>query len=322
MRAVVWGRRVTAAAALALALGACLREPPEPLRVGTNPWPGYEPLHLARDLKLAPGLDWQLRELPSASAALAAFRNRSLDAAALTLDEVLLLLHDGVDVRVVQVLDVSLGGDALVARPEVASLADLRGRRIGVESSALGAYMLARALQAAGLGAAQVRPVPVAVDMHAKAYGDGSVDAVVTFEPVKSLLQARGAKVLFDSSQIPDEVVDVLVVHAEVTSRRARAVAALLEGWHRGVEHLRSGGADPARLARRYGVPVDMASRLYDGLRLVDREENRRFLEGPSPALLATGDRLAAFMLQAELLKRPVETARLLAPPASGRSGR
>jgi len=315
MRAALRRPRRTATIAAVLSLGACLREPAEPLRVGINPWPGYEPFHVARDLKLAPGLSWQLHELPSASAAISAFRNRALDATALTLDEALLLLQDGVDVRVVLVLDVSHGGDALMARPEVASLADLRGKRVGVESSALGAYMLARALQAAGLTAAQVVPVPVTVDQHEKAYGDGRVDAIVTFEPVKSRLEARGAKALFDSSRIPDEVMDVLVIHADVLARRAQAVAALREGWHRGTEALRSGGVDPARLSRRYGVPVEVASHLHDGLRLVDRDGNRRFLEGPSPALLFAADRLAAVMLQNELLRRPVATARLLAPP-------
>jgi NitT/TauT family transport system substrate-binding protein len=312
--------RGAAAAALAFLLSACPREPAEPLRVGTNHWPGYEPLYLARDLKLAPGLEWQLHEQTSGSATMAAFRNRSIDAAAVTLDETLLLLQDGLDVRVVLVLDVSHGADVLMARPDIATLADLRGKRIGVESSALGAYVLTRALQAAGLAPGQVVPVPVAADQHERAYLDRRVDAVVTFEPVKARLSARGAKVLFDSSQIPEEIVDVLVIHADVLARRGRAVAALVEGWYRGLEHLQSGAADPSRLARRYGVPPGEAMRLYEGFRLVDRDWNQRFLGGPRPALLAAAERLAQVMRRSELLRRDVEPARLLAPAPSARS--
>jgi len=44
------------------------------------------------------------------------------------------------------------------------------------------------------------------------AFKKRQVDAIVTFEPVKSELLSSGANILFDSHQIPGRIVDVLVV--------------------------------------------------------------------------------------------------------------
>ena len=108
----------------------------EPLAVGTNVWPGYEPLYLARNLGYYND-SIRLVEYSSATEVLRAIRNKLIDVATLTLDEVLLLRQSGVDVRSVLVTDISNGGDVIVARPGIETLADLKGRKVGVESTAL-----------------------------------------------------------------------------------------------------------------------------------------------------------------------------------------
>lgn len=73
------------------------------------------------------------------------------------------------NISVVLITDVSNGADVILGKPEIQSLKDLKGRRVG-------------------------------------AFKQGTVDAVVTFEPVRSNLLKSGAKLLFDSTQIPGEI--------------------------------------------------------------------------------------------------------------------
>jgi len=95
----------------AVSLSACSDNTPEkPIRIGTNVWPGYEPLYLARDIGLYDKAKVQLVEYPSASGVIRALKSRSIEAAALTLDEVLVLLQHKIPVRVVLVMDISVGG--------------------------------------------------------------------------------------------------------------------------------------------------------------------------------------------------------------------
>jgi len=78
---------------------------PEPIfRVGTNQWIGYELLYLARHLNEFNGSPIRLVELTSADEVSHGLRSGVLEAAALTLDEVIRLMDTGLDLRVILVL--------------------------------------------------------------------------------------------------------------------------------------------------------------------------------------------------------------------------
>ncbi len=304
--------RIFALLLLAL-LPACL-DPPQPaLRIGTNVWPGYEPLYLARELGLLDAREARLVEYPSATEVLRGFRNRSIDVAALTFDEVMLLAQDGVECSVVLVMDFSEGGDVILGQPGITELEQLRGRRIGIEGTALGAFFLDRALQEYGIAPDEISVVDLQAHEHAHAFQRNEVDAVVTFEPVRSELLAAGAELLFDSSRIPGEIVDVLVVHDDVLEERAGAIRQVLSNWFLALERMDADPEEAARLiAPRLQLSPEAVDAAFDGLRLPDLEENRMMLCGEHPELRENGLRLADFMLSRQLLQHPVEVADLL----------
>lgn len=136
----------------ALVLAGCGVPAPRPLRVGTNLWLGYEPAYLARHAGYFSNDEVKLLDFTSSSEVIRAYRNGLIDVAALTGDEILKVCINQPDQRIILVCDYSNGADVLLAKPEIATLADLKGRRVGLETTVLGAYMLGRALEAAGLG--------------------------------------------------------------------------------------------------------------------------------------------------------------------------
>lgn len=295
-----------------LLLAGCSAPYEPPLRLGTNTRIGYEPLFLARHLGRF-GDDVKLVELTSATDVMHAFRNRLIEAAALTLDEVLTLRSDGLDVRVVLALSRSKAADALLAGPTLHAVAELRGRRVGVENSAVGALVLNGALEAGGLTAADVVPVPLAPNDHVEAYRTGSVDAIVTFEPMTGSLKALGARPLFTSGDLPEPVVDVLVVHPEVLLTRPRALRRLLQGWFDALAFL---AREPLEALSVIGQRSrlergDTADRMA-GLQLLDRHENERLLGGTAPVIAAGAERLSAGMVRQGLLAPDVDTALLV----------
>ena len=96
---------------------AACASPTTPLRIGTNVWIGSEPLYLARELGQLDPAAVQLVEYPSASEVLRAFRNQAIDGMVISLDELFGLAVDGLQPRVVLVVDVSHGADVVVGRP-------------------------------------------------------------------------------------------------------------------------------------------------------------------------------------------------------------
>lgn len=296
-------------------LGGCGDPSNASLRLGCNTWPGYTPLFLARELGYFTPEAIKLVEFPSTTEVLRAFGNGLLEAAATTLDEALLLLEKGIRASVVLVADFSEGSDAILAHPPIATLADLKGRKVGVEGTALGAYMLARALDVGAMLADDVNVVQLSVDEQERAFADGLVDAVVTFDPVRSRILRRGAREIFSSRAIPGEVVDVVIVRADIVDRHPGKIKALVEGWYRAVDILRgdrSGGG--ARVAPHLGLaPSELADAL-GGLRIPERAEAIRMLEGGERSLEPTLVRLHDLMVWKGLLRRPVPLAGFLDP--------
>lgn len=294
------------------------------MRLGSfGGWPGYEPFYLAEELGFYDGAAVKLADYTSATALLQAFRNGALDAATLTLDEVLLLAEQGHDPRIALVLDASHGADAILGRPGLKTLADLRGRRVGAEASALGAYMLSRGLAHGGLAPADITLVPVEADEFEEVYAAGRVGALVCYEPYKSRLLAQGAALLFDSSRIPGEIFDVLVVRASAMERHGRSLSAVVRGWFRALDYIAAQPDDAyERIGKRLKLSPAEARRAFAGLTLTDLSENKRLLLSERPAIQGPARELARLMLRARFLAEVVDPARLLFPQILARLGR
>lgn len=304
---------VLSIACLAALLLACDLAYQHPFRVGTNVWPGYEPLHLAAQMGAYRDSPIKMVEMANASSVMQALRNGTLEAAALTLDEALTLVQDNHDLRVVLVMDFSRGGDALVAHPDIASLTGLKGQRVGVENTAVGAILLDAALHKAGITVADFDLIELTIDEQSEAFLDGEIDAVVTFEPVRSELLRMGANVLFDSSEIPDRIVDVLVVRADVAGHHDATLRTLIEGYFDALAFLREQpGAAALKIARRLQVDASEVPTMYLGLYQPDAAENHELLGAKAGGLNLSVRRLSELMLQQGMLDREPDISRLL----------
>ena len=303
-----------------LGLAACSEPPVPALTVGMNTWVGYDPLVLARDRQLIDTQQVKVVDLSSSSETLRHFRNGLLDAAALTLDEALRLTDEGFDLRVVAVLDTSTGADVVLVNPAVQSLAQLHGAGIAVEGTTVGALMLERLLQAAGLEQTDVNVVSMEATLHLSALRSGHVSAAVSYEPVAGLLRAAGYKDIFDSRLMPGDIVDVLVVRASTLQERPAQVDALLAGWQRGLQALQE---SPEAAARLLAPGVELSPEDYlatlQKLTFYTTEQSLELLSGAPPALGQDALRLVTTLQTMGLIKAAPDWRRLLAPEPARR---
>ena len=315
MKARLRARRGLFVCAAVLALAACVREPESALRIGTNVWIGSEPLYLARELGYLPPKAVQLVEYPSASEVLRAFRNQAIDGMVISLDELFGLAADGLQPRVILVVDVSHGADAVVGRAGMHTMKDLKGKRVAVEVGALGAFVLSRALALSGMHTRDVKVVHLESNEQPSAFEKGQVDGAVTFDPYRDQLLRAGANTLFDSTQIPGEIVDLVAVRAGVLDQQPGQIQALLSGWLRAIDYLKR---EPRDAARRMGIRQQTTGEQFlkalQGLHIPSREENLKMLTGEQPGLALAGRRLMALMLEAKLLRTELRIEDVLAP--------
>ncbi len=278
--------------------------PTLPLRVGISPWPGYETLFLARSLGYIENSSIRLVELPSASEVMHGIRNETLEMATLTLDEAVVLLATGVKLSVVAIMGVSSGGGALLAQSQYPSLQDLKGKRIGVESTADGTIVLDAALEKTELELPDFTLVFLTKKKLIQAFIEKKIDAIVTFEPFKSDLISQGAVSLFDSSQIPGRLVSVLVVRSSILETQTSNICLLVKAQIQALAYFKTHSRKASKLmAPRLQLEADYFLKSYKGIILPDLLENRKLLSPSETSLYTSAKQLIDLMLDYDFLK-------------------
>ncbi len=297
---------------LSLLLQGC-ESPKPPIKVGTNIWPGYESLYIARHKGFLDEKQVVLVEKVNATQVLRGFKAKQLDVAALTMDEALTLMASQNNLKVIAVMDFSQGADVLIAKPEIQSLQQLAGHTLVVEKTAVGAIMLQGALEKAGLEGYDIAVQNAGVNQHVTMWEQDEVAAVVTFEPFKSLLEAKGGHVLFDSSETPRRIMDVLVASEEVVRERPEQLRHLLKGHFSALDYMARNRAESARvMSERLKIAPDQVWGSFDGLHIPSLQENRMLL-GNSEEFLDQIHELERLMLKSGLINEDVEiTAQFL----------
>ncbi len=190
------------------------------------------------------------------AASLDAFVGKNIDACTMTNMEALdMPAAAGIDSTALIVGDYSNGNDAVLARNNL-TLAQLPGKRIMLVQKTVSEYLLERAMDINGLSGqiSQLRLMNTSdSDLVGAFLGNQGNQVTVTWKPLVSQILAQGGSVkpIFDSSKIPGEILDLLVVRTDVLQRPdgsgQRFAKAITGAWYETVAQLAGGpGADQA----------------------------------------------------------------------------
>ena len=286
-----------------LFISGCGQQTPNLLHIGFIDWIGFQPLHIARDQGYFEDTTIKLVELNNGTDVMQELRTGQLQAAALTLDETLIMLEEGLELRVIVVTDLSAGADALLAKPEYNEVAQLRGKKVAVEYTATGAVLLDAALISAGMTLDDIEIVSCQFDRHIDCYQ--YADAVVTFEPVKTKLVKQGANIVFDTSSIVGRIIDVLVVRNDAFDSHQASIQELVDAYFKGVSLLKENPelAYPV-VTSRTGLSPEELDISYQGIIIPERERNRELFR--TGELNTHTQKLIDVMLEKKLLRQAV----------------
>ena len=148
------------------------------------------------------------------------------DACAMTnMDALTIPATGGVDSTAVIVGDFSNGNDGIVLK-NGNSVADLKGRDVMLVELSVSHYLLARALEENGMSERDLTVVNTSDADIASLFISDSNGAVVTWNPpLQQVRNADGAEMVFDSSQIPGEIIDLMVVKTDAPDELKKALA-------------------------------------------------------------------------------------------------
>lgn len=297
---------------LSAALSGCAST--TPLRVGIHPRLGHETLALAKDFGWLPE-QVVLSVAESASESMEGLHRGWLDAAALTLDEVLALNCNGLDLAVVLVMSKSVGSDQVLARRGFEPSGLKRPIRVGVESMAAGRVVFMQWMQHLNLPLEAFELIDLPPSRHIQAWDIHEIDVSISYPPHSQHLARRHGVVIYDSRSFTDLILDVLAVRTDRTGWRDHTMLhELVQAHFRGRYHLRQNPEDAMRRIASW-QELDYREVLmgFAGINQPDAARNRKALQDGG-GVSEAANRLDPILRQAGLLSRPCHLSKLLNP--------
>lgn len=153
---------------------------------------------------------------------------------AITLDALTIPAAGGVDTSAAILLSASNGSDGLVIKGKGKKVKDLKGARVNLVELSGSHYLLARALDENGMSESDLTVVNTSDADIIAAFQTRDSEAVVTWKPQLSeiLNQNSNSTLLFDSSDIPNEITDILAVRTDILEETPELGYALAGAWY------------------------------------------------------------------------------------------
>ncbi|HET6387959.1 putative urea ABC transporter substrate-binding protein [Hyphomicrobium sp.] len=152
--------------------------------------------------------------------------------AATTMDALTIPAAGGVDTTIAILGDYSNGNDGIVLKGENKTFADLKGKKINLVQYSISHYMLARAFEANQMTIDDSKLRNVSDADFVAAFQTADVDAVVAWNPgFMELKKQPGVSVVYQSGEMPGELVDALLVNTKVLKDHPEFGKALTGAW-------------------------------------------------------------------------------------------
>ncbi|MEE9566255.1 MAG: ABC transporter substrate-binding protein, partial [Desulfobacteria bacterium] len=212
------------------------------------------------------------------------FQKGKADAATLTIYEAILAASGGTPLKIVLLLDYTVGSDGVVAKKSIPSLQDLKGKRIGIEQGTIAHFTLLKALEKAGLDQTEVQLVNLDLAALQQAFLHDEVDAVGTYEPYMSDLAHQGnGYIIFSSKEIPRAICDVLFVKEAIARGHPDVIDHWMKAWNDALNFKSNDPEDYLRtLSQLNGTPIPALKESFKGIFFTNLAENRMAFGSPA----------------------------------------
>lgn len=248
---------------------------------GWDPWPGTLPVLIASEQGYFKkyGLQVELKEEDSNTTLLNDLASGAIDVASdVVANDVVLESNKGRSWQIVAVADASIGADGIVARQDITTIKDLKGKRVAVEQDNFEELLLFAALNSEGLTLNDVTMVDLNAQDAAAAFVRQEVDAAVTYEPDFSQAVTTGnGRRLFTTAEAPNLIIDTIVFPQSIIDSAPDKITAFLRAFLDGVTFLQDHPTEAYAIGENYyHVPAAELATQIQRMNIYDLQDNVR----------------------------------------------
>jgi NitT/TauT family transport system substrate-binding protein len=202
--------------------------------VGWMPWDYADQSGILKKWATKYGIKIKLTQINDYVESINQYTVGMFDACAMTnMDMLTIPAAGGVDSTALIVGDFSNGNDGVVLKGKGKKLEDIKGQKVNLVELSVSHYLLVRALTGAGMRERDVKIVNTSDADVVAAFSTPASTAVVTWKPqLSAVLAMPDAQLVFDSSKIPGEILDLMVVNTATLNANPKLGKALVGAWY------------------------------------------------------------------------------------------
>jgi NitT/TauT family transport system substrate-binding protein len=217
----------------------------------------------------------------------------------------------GADLVSVINVDISAGADSIVSKNEIERIADLKGKKIGLQQETYSEYMFQVVIEQNGLTTDDVIIVETKAE-DIEPLVNGEVDALVAFEPFASeaVDKANGRKI-FDTSQMPGLIPDVMAFHKSFIDERPEDVQSFVQVWYRTTEFITNNPKEAfGIIAKNYADTPGDVQAFTDEVKILNLRDNKVSFSYASgfESLHGTAREINTYMLENNITNKRLDS--------------
>src|SRR5437870_1742337 len=205
------------------------------IHIASSTWTGYALIYLANSKGIwkQHGLDVNFKDVEDPNDRFIALAAGRLEGMASTVDAFARQQSNGVAAVEVFPIDASDGGDGILAANSIQSVADLKGKTVGVNQGSVSEWFLAQVLEKNGLHLSDVKEQNMTSGAAGAAFVASKLDVAVTWEPWLSKAKARtDGRVLVSSKQYPDLIMDSFAFRKDFVDKYPATVKEFMKAYY------------------------------------------------------------------------------------------
>jgi len=222
--------------------------------VGWMPWDYAANAGIVKKWAKKYGIDIDVVQINDYIESINQYTAGKFDGCAMTnMDALTIPAAGNVDSTALIVGDFSNGNDGVVLKGQK-SLKDIKGQKVNLVELSVSHYLLARALGSIGMSEKDVTTVNTSDADIVGVYGSKGVTAVVTWNPLLgTILKNPESHEVFNSSQIPGEIIDLMVVNTKTLKENPKFGKALTGAWYEILARMQGSSAKAKKIRTAMG---------------------------------------------------------------------
>lgn len=159
----------------------------------------------------------------------------------------------GSALKVVLATDYSNGADGIVAKSDIKSIKEFKGKRIALEKETIGEYLLYDALRKNNLTLNDVTIIDLAAQEAAQAFIRKEVDVTVTYEPgLSSAVSLGQGNLIYTSADSPGLIIDVLAFRAGYLASNEGKAKAVVAAYFKAIDYIDANPSGAYAIGAKY----------------------------------------------------------------------